>query len=215
MTKSSIGLCAEGVPLIGLSAFSTLVAAILDCWVATTIFWLLTIYSCWFFRDPGRIIPVEKNLAVSPADGRVIRIEKKSEPFTKQERICISIFMNLFSVHINRSAVAGTVKNIAYYPGRFFNAVLDKAAKDNEHCAILLEDAQGDKWCMVQIAGFVARRIVCNAEVGDSLSRGERLGLIRFGSRVDLYLPAGYAPAIKIGEYVYGGQSIIARMVND
>ena len=215
MIAPRIGLCAEGAPIIGICAFTGLLCAILGWWAPTIIFWLLTIYSCWFFRDPERIVPSGVNLATSPADGRVVRMEKRADPFTGEERVCISVFMNLFSVHVNRSAVAGTVTGIAYHPGKFFNAALDKAADENERCAIQLQDASGGKWCMVQIAGLVARRIVCRAEIGDRLARGERFGLIRFGSRVDLYLPPGYAAAVKIGEYVYGGQSVIARMVSD
>lgn len=215
MIAPRIGLCAEGAPIIGICAFTSLVCAILGWWAPSMLFWLLTLYSCWFFRDPERIVPAGVNLAVSPADGRVVRIAKKPDPFSGEERVCISVFMNLFSVHVNRSAVSGTVTNIAYYSGKFFNAALDKAATENERCAIQIQDASGGKWCMVQIAGLVARRIVCRAEIGDRLARGERFGLIRFGSRVDLYLAPGYAPSVKIGEYVYGGQSVIAGIVSD
>ena len=119
--------------------------------------------------------------------------------------------MNVFSVHVNRVPVACTVESIRYFPGKFFNASLDKASTDNERCAWQLRDNEGRQWSMVQIAGLVARRIVCRAEEGDNLARGQRYGMIRFGSRVDLYLPQGYVAATQLGEQVYAGQSIVAR----
>ncbi len=213
MTRPRTGIAPEGVPAIGICAFSALIFSIMGCWPMATIFWIGFLYSLWFFRDPERVIPHAPGLAVSPADGKVIRIGAKTDPFGNENRLCISVFMNLFSVHVNRSPVSGTVSDILYFPGKYFNAVLDKASTDNERCAILLDGLDGEKWCMVQIAGLVARRIVCRAQVGDSLARGERFGLIRFGSRVALYCPEGYTPATKIGENVFGGQTVLARKV--
>jgi phosphatidylserine decarboxylase len=135
----------------------------------------------------------------------------KSDPMTGEERLCVSIFMSLFQVHVNRTPVAGTVKAIKYWPGKFFNASLDKASTDNERCGYLIVDENDSSWSMVQIAGLIARRIVCRTEEGDSLVRGQRYGLIRFGSCVELYLPQSYRPTVQVGEYVLGGQSVIAE----
>ncbi len=142
-----------------------------------------------FFRDPERVVPYEDDVAVSPADGRIIRIERRIDPVTGESRQCVCVFMNVFNVHVNRAPVTGTISAIKYHPGKFFNASLDKASTDNERCEYQVTDANGDTWTFVQIAGLVARRIVCRVERGDELTRGERFGMIRFGSRVDLYLP--------------------------
>ena len=130
---------------------------------------------------------------------------------TGENRTCVSIFMNVFSVHVNRAPVSGTVEDLRYWPGKFLNAALDKASGENERCACLLRDTGGEQWTFVQIAGLIARRIVCRAEAGDTLARGQRFGMIRFGSRVDLYVPEGYLPAVSIGEKVFAGQSVIAQ----
>ncbi|MCH5277903.1 MAG: phosphatidylserine decarboxylase family protein [Desulfovibrionaceae bacterium] len=211
MRTPSLGLAPEGGPIIGLLALTALVAACLDWWPlalpALVLLWL----AVHFFRDPERVVPHGGDLAVSPADGKVIRIAERADPFTGEPRVCVSVFMNLFSVHINRSPAAGRVTDIRYTPGRFFNAAWDKASTDNERCAWQLTDAGGAAWTFVQIAGLVARRIVPWAEVGDELARGQRFGLIRFGSRVDLYLPEGYDSAVDIGQSVLAGQTVIAR----
>lgn len=214
MRSASIGIAPEGAPFIGLCAFTALLAAILDCWIITLIFWLLCIFSVFFFRDPERVIPIGDGLAASPADGKIIRIEKRKDPFGEKELECISIFMNVFNVHVNRTPIACQVADIDYFEGKFVNASLDKASTDNERCAWLLRSlSDGKNWTMVQIAGLIARRIVCRAEPGDTLDRGQRMGLIRFGSRVDLYLPENFEPAVKIGDKVTAGQSIIARKI--
>ena len=136
--------------------------------------------------------------------------QRKPDPLTGDERTCISIFMNVFSVHVNRSPVTGVVEQIRYWPGKFVNAAYDKAATDNERCGYLLRGEDGAAWTMVQIAGLIARRIVCRVSEGDALERGQRYGMIRFGSRVDLYLPEGYVPSVNIGEQVFAGQSTLA-----
>ena len=159
----------------------------------------------------GIAFPSEDDIAVSPADGRVIRVEPKADPITGEVRPCISIFMNVFNVHVNRSPVAGRVEAIRYFPGKFFNAALDKASTDNERCAYLVRDDGGRSWVMVQVAGLIARRIVCRVEEGDTLARGERYGMIRFGSRVDLYLPPDYSAVVANGDVVAAGESILAR----
>lgn len=211
MRTPSLGLTPEGGPIIGLLTVSSLVFACLDWWPPALLTLLLLWLAVHFFRDPERVVPLGDDLAVSPADGKVIRIEERADPFSGETRVCVSVFMNLFSVHINRSPVAGRVTDIAYTPGKFFNAAWDKASADNERCAWQIRDAGGAAWTCVQIAGLVARRIVPWAEAGDEVTRGERFGLIRFGSRVDLYLPEGYDPAVNIGQTILAGQTVIAR----
>ncbi|MFW6005261.1 MAG: phosphatidylserine decarboxylase, partial [Desulfonatronovibrionaceae bacterium] len=149
--------------------------------------------------------------AVSPADGKVVSTSHMDDPFTGEKRRTICVFMNVFNVHVNRMPVSGRVEKISYFPGRFVNASLDKASTLNERCAWLLRDEQDRTWTMVQIAGLVARRIVPLAEKGDTVARGDRYGLIKFGSRVDLYLPRGYEPAVNQGDKVKAGESILAR----
>lgn len=211
MQKPSIGLTPEGWPIIGLCAFTSLIFALFGCWPVALLFLVLTWFSCHFFRDPERVVPQGAGQAVSPADGRVIRIDQRTDPISGESRTCICVFMNVFSVHVNRSPVAGTVTDIHYHAGAFVNAAWDKASTDNERCAYAVRDSAGDHFTFVQIAGLIARRIVCRVNIGDNLARGERFGMIRFGSRVDLYVPADYSPAVSIGEQVFAGQSVLAR----
>lgn len=211
MRPANCGITPEGWPCIGLTALSALVFACLDWWFPALVLLAVCWFSLHFFRDPERVTPTGRGLAVSPADGRIIRVEERPDPFSGQSRLCVSIFMNVFSVHVNRAPVACTVEGIRYWPGAYLNAAFDKASTHNERCAYSLRDGQGRAWTMVQIAGLVARRIVCRVDEGDTLERGQRYGMIRFGSRVDLYLPQGYAAAVQIGERVFAGQSIVAR----
>ncbi len=211
MRKASIGITPEGVPAIGLCALVTLSLAMLGCATGSFVFMLLTWFCCHFFRDPERVVPTAPGLAVSPADGKVVRVQTMPDPFTGQPRTAVCIFMNVFSVHVNRAPVAGTVTGIAYHPGKFLNAAWDKASTDNERCAYQMTEDGGSTWTFVQIAGLIARRIVCRTDEGDTLDRGERFGMIRFGSRVDLYLPDDYSPSVNVGEQVFAGQTIVAR----
>ena len=211
MRKGNIGVAPEGLPFLFLLALTALAFAALRFWPLALVFLVLTWFSGHFFRDPERVVPSEDDIAVSPADGRVIRVEPKADPITGEVRPCISIFMNVFNVHVNRSPVAGRVEAIRYFPGKFFNAALDKASADNERCAYLVRDDGGRSWVMVQVAGLIARRIVCRVEEGDTLARGERYGMIRFGSRVDLYLPPDYSAFVANGDVVAAGESILAR----
>lgn len=211
MRKASIGITPEGVPAIGLCALVTLSLAMLGCATGSFVFMLLTWFCCHFFRDPERVTPTASGLAISPADGKVVRVQTMPDPFTGQPRTAVCIFMNVFSVHVNRAPVAGTVTGIAYHPGKFLNAAWDKASTDNERCAYQMTEEGGSTWTFVQIAGLIARRIVCRTDEGDTLARGERFGMIRFGSRVDLYLPDDYSPAVNVGEQVFAGQTIVAR----
>jgi phosphatidylserine decarboxylase len=212
MRKPSPGITPEGVPSIGLSALASLVCAMLGFSLPALLFLLLTLFCCNFFRDPERVTPCGEGLAVSPADGRIVRVAAMPDPFTGELRQCICVFMNVFSVHVNRSPVAGKIANIAYHAGKFLNASFDKASLDNERCAYALEDREGNVWSMVQIAGLVARRIVCRVETGDALARGQRFGMIKFGSRVDLYLPEGYVPTVSVGCEVLAGQTVVAAV---
>jgi len=213
MRPPSIGIAPEGWPFIGLCAFSSCIFALVGCWPVACIFLVLTWFSAHFFRDPERVTPSAPGLVVSPADGKVISIGPRKDPLTGEDRTCIAIFMNVFSVHVNRSPVEAEIEAIRYYPGKFINASFDKASTDNERCAYLLRDADGQAWTMIQIAGLVARRIICRAEEGDRLTRGQRYGLIRFGSRVDLFIPADYTPICAVGDQVFAAQSTIARKI--
>jgi len=211
MRTPSVGITPEGWPFIGLCAFSSCIFALIGCRPLAALFLVFTWFSAYFFRDPERVTPGDPGLAVSPADGKVIAIGPRKDPFTGEERICIAIFMNVFSVHVNRSPVAAEVEAVRYHSGKFFNASFDKASTDNERCAYLLRDADGGAWTMIQIAGLIARRIVCRTDEGDRLARGQRYGLIRFGSRVDLFIPADYTPVCAVGDQVFTFQSIVAR----
>lgn len=211
MLQPATGITPEGVPFIALGAFLTLLAAAFGLAWLCLLLLLLTLFTAYFFRDPQRVVPQEQGLVLSPADGRVVRVAQAADPLTGEQRLCVSIFMNVFNVHVNRMPLAAQVEQIRYIPGKFLNASLDKASEHNERCILGLRDAEGGHWTMVQIAGLVARRIVCRAEVGDELTRGQRFGVIRFGSRVDLYLPDGYCSSLQNGDRTVAGQSVIAR----
>lgn len=201
----------EGLNIIILAVLFTLVTAMLDCPLGALLGIILTGFALNFFRDPERVVPDEPDAAVSPADGKIVRTSYMDDPFTGEKRRTVCVFMNVFNVHVNRMPVSGRVEKISYFPGRFINASLDKASTHNERCVWLLRDEQDRTWTMVQIAGLVARRIVPLAEKGDTFSRGDRYGLIKFGSRVDLYLPKGYEPVVNQGDKVKAGESILAR----
>jgi phosphatidylserine decarboxylase len=157
------------------------------------------------------VVPSKPEAAVAPADGKVILVDLAEDPLSGEERFKISIFMNVFNVHVNRSPVQGRVQSIMYIPGKYLNASLNKASADNERNMLQIDDSEGRTWTLVQIAGLVARRIVCRVEEGDAVGRGQPFGLIKFGSRVDLYLPHGYDPIISKGDKVFAGQTVLAR----
>ncbi len=211
MNKPGIGIAPEGAPIIGLFATISVCTALLGWGMPCVLALVLLAFSVYFFRDPERVVPQDADIAVSPADGRVIRIERKTDPMDNEQKQCVSIFMNLFNVHVNRTPVSGTVTDVRYLPGAFFNASWDKSSTDNEQCIWQMCGEEGERWTFVQIAGLLARRIVPHAEQGDILRRGQRFGLIRFGSRVEVYLPAGYTPVIGAGEKVFAGQTVLAR----
>jgi phosphatidylserine decarboxylase len=183
--------------------------------------WLLVVvalYIAYFFRDPDRVTPLREGLVVSPADGRVSSIERVRPPpelgFGIEERQRISIFLSVFDVHINRSPVAGRVSRSVYVPGAFINAALDKASADNERRALVVGMADGTEIGVVQIAGLIARRIVTFKDEGDTVAVGERFGLIRFGSRVDVYLPPGKTALVAVGQLAIAGETVLADLAS-
>jgi phosphatidylserine decarboxylase len=179
---------------------------------------ILTAWCYYFFRDPGRVTPARDGLVVSPADGVVSMIELAVPPFElemgHQPMTRISVFMNLFDCHVNRWPVESTVEKIAYRPGRFFNASLDKASMHNERNGLAARLPDGRRFAVVQIAGLVARRICCDAAEGRRLATGERFGIIRFGSRLDVYLPDGVAPLVAVGQSAIAGETVIADLAS-
>lgn len=211
MRRPRVGICLEGVPYIGMAVLVTLVFALLEWSLPSLAALVVTLGIVHFFRDPERIVPRQEGIAVSPADGKVLEVRSRPEPVSGESRARISIFMNVLNVHVNRAPVQGIVKAITYRQGRFHRASLSKADRANERNVIHIEDDQGQNWSMVQISGLIARRIVCWAELEDELECGQRVGLIKFGSRVDLYLPEGYEVKVRPGDTVYAGQSILAR----
>lgn len=204
----------EGYPFIGLFAFITLFCAAVGWYCLTTIFLGLTFFTVYFFRNPERVPPEGDNAIVAPADGKIIFVGKVPENryFDGEEVTKISIFMNVFNVHVNRVPINCEVIDQFYNKGRFLNASLDKASLENEQSGMLLKTGQGLNILCVQIAGLVARRIVSYPEIGDQLCRGQRYGLIRFGSRVDLYFPDGVEVAAKLGEKTVAGESVLGYL---
>jgi phosphatidylserine decarboxylase len=180
-------------------------------WFATP-FWIVALFILQFFRDPAREVPDEPQAVLSPADGRIVSVGKARDPYLDREALKISVFMNVFNVHSNRAPVDGTVKQRWYHAGSFLNAALDKASLENERNALWLQTPGGADVTCVQIAGLVARRILCYVEPGALLARGERYGFIRFGSRVDLYLPPDAEPRAALGDKVYATESVLATL---
>ena len=172
--------------------------------------WLVALFILQFFRDPARNVPDDPAAVVSPADGRVVEVSRAQDPYVKREALKVSVFMNVFNVHSNRSPVDGTVKERWYFPGAFLNAALDKASLSNERNALWLRTREGVDVTCVQVAGLIARRILCYVGAGAELHRGERFGFIRFGSRVDVYLPLEAEPRAAIGDKVYAASSVLA-----
>lgn len=218
----------EARKFAAISAVACLIAAFL-AW--ETLAWplgLLTICICAFFRDPKRTTPREDRFIIAPADGLVTLIQQVAPPreltmddgsgapvLAAEPVTRVSIFMSVFDVHINRAPIGGTVRKVIYIPGKFMNADLDKASEENERQHILIERGDGAALCFTQIAGLVARRIVPFVKPGDIVAAGQRVGLIRFGSRVDVYLPAGTSSQVLLGQKVVAGETVLARMGTD
>jgi phosphatidylserine decarboxylase len=201
----------EGWPHVAIAGFILFVVHSTLGWAWSWPFWIIFVFVLQFFRDPGRLVPLVKDAVLSPADGRVIIVEKTFDPYARRDALKISVFMNVFNVHSNRSAVNGIVKQIEYFPGKFVNADLDKASTENERNAIII-DANGHTVTLVQVAGLIARRILCYAHLGDKLKKGERYGFIRFGSRVDVYLPLEAEPLVSVGDVVSATSTILAKL---
>ncbi len=205
-------LAKEGWPFIIISVGLSLLIWYLGNFWAALPFILVAIFVIQFFRDPPRVIPDEPNLVLSPADGKIISVEKAYDDYQGVDALRISVFMNVFNVHSNRSPVDGEVVKVNYIPGKFINADFDKASSENERNAIIVRMNNGHKITFVQVAGLVARRILCYTKAGEWLTRGERYGFIRFGSRVDVYLPLSATPLVSIGQKVKATETILARM---
>ncbi|MDP1997856.1 MAG: phosphatidylserine decarboxylase [Gallionella sp.] len=201
----------EGWPFLAISIILA-IAATLWCAVWSIPLWIIALFVLQFFRDPPREIPQDIGAVLSPADGRVIKVERTQVPYGQREAILISVFMNVFNVHSNRSPVDGTVEQVRYFPGKFVNADLDKASAENERNAVVLKTADGQTVTFVQVAGLIARRILCYVKAGDKLARGQRYGFIRFGSRVDVYLPLDAGVKVSIGDKVSATTTILATL---
>lgn len=213
MQNRNQSIAREGYPFIALFGFITLVFALLGWVVLTLLFLFLTLFTTYFFRNPERVIPAGENLLIAPADGKVIFVGEVQEDRYFKERVTkISIFMSVFNVHINRVPCAGKVLDMYYNKGGFVNASYDKASESNEQAGILLETPGGSKILFVQIAGLIARRIVTYPVIGDLLQRGVRYGLIRFGSRVDIYLPKTAAVTVTLGEHTVAGETVLGTL---
>ena len=222
--EMSMKIHPAGWPFIGLFAVGALA---LTLWLGVGGFAAGAVLLAWcvyFFRDPARVTPVRDGLIVSPADGRVVAVLEVTPDadlgIGAETRIRVSIFLNVFDVHVNRVPVGGTVVHRHYRPGKFVNAALDKASVDNERAAIALEIAGehrygGQKIGVVQIAGLIARRIICGAAPGDRFRTGERYGLIRFGSRTDVYLPPGVQSLVMVGQRMIGAETVLADLLSD
>lgn len=211
MRKPHVGLTAEGHPYLFVAAFSTLVFAVLGLAIPALLGLVVTLLVANFFRDPERIIPNRPGQVVCPADGKIIGVDAAPDPFTGEPRKRICIFMNVFNVHVNRAPVSGVVKDMLYFPGKFFNASFDKASTDNERLSLSLQAEDGGLFSVTQIAGLLARRIVCYVDPGEALVRGMRFGMIKFGSRVDVHLPEDYDILATVGDKVYAGQTVLAQ----
>jgi phosphatidylserine decarboxylase len=191
-------------------------------WLAEPLGWIgvcLTVWCYYFFRDPPRVTPLRDGLVISPADGVVSMIGPAIPPeelgLGPAALTRISVFMNVFNCHVNRLPIAGSIIKVAYRPGKFLNASLDKASVDNERNALAIRLPDGRDYAVVQIAGLVARRIVCDVKAGQTLRTGERFGMIRFGSRLDIYLPAGVQPLIALGQSTLAGETVLADLASD
>ena len=203
----------EGYKFLVISAFVTIVLLAFSGFLGT-IGLLLTIWVYYFFRDPERVIIGDDNYLISPADGEVIKVEEVDGPkevgLENKKFKKISIFMNAFDCHVNRTPCSGTVEEILYKPGKFLNASFDKASEDNERNYYKLKDKNGNEIIVVQIAGLIARRIVCETNKGQELNQGDRIGMIRFGSRVDIYYE-NYEPLVKVGQRTISGETLLAK----
>ena len=202
----------EGWPFVAGAFAAALAITIFAGWAWSLFFWFIAFFVLQFFRDPARSIPGAARAVLSPADGRVVVVERAQDPYLKRDAIKLSVFMNVFNVHSNRSPVDGEVSEVWYHPGSFLNAAMPKASLENERNALWIKTADGTDVTCVQVAGLIARRILCYVKAGDKLARGQRYGFIRFGSRVDVYLPLSAVPKVAVGDKVYASATVIAEL---
>ena len=202
----------EGWPFIGIAVFLAVLIHYLGGFAWALPFYIIAVFVLQFFRDPARDIPQQAGAVLSPADGRIIVVEKTRDIYADRDALKISVFMNVFNVHSNRMPVDGEVVKAEYFPGKFFNADLAKASEQNERNALVLTTPDGQTVTSVQVAGLIARRILCYVGVGHQAARGERYGFIRFGSRVDVYLPLDAVPNAAIGDTVSASSTILATL---
>jgi phosphatidylserine decarboxylase len=205
-------LAREGWPFAAATLVAAGVLSALHWWVAAGLAWAAFAFVVQFFRDPARVVPETPNVVLAPADGRIVKVERARDPYLDRDALKISVFMNVFNVHANRSPVDGTVVGAWYHRGSFLNAALDKASAENERNALHLRTPDGADVTCVQIAGLIARRILCYAKPGDTLARGQRYGFIRFGSRVDVYVAPASTPRVAVGDVVYATETILAAL---
>jgi phosphatidylserine decarboxylase len=205
-------IAVEGIPFVIVLLIAAVLAGTFWGWWSLPL-WLALVFVAQFFRDPPRVIPEGEGLVLCPADGRVIVVGEVADPYRGGARsLKVSIFMNVFNVHSQRSPVDGTVKEVKYAKGLFVNAAFDKASSDNERNALVIALANGVEISCVQVAGLIARRILCYVKAGDHLARGQRYGFIRFGSRVDVYLPPGSRPKVALGDKVKASSTVLAEL---
>ena len=201
----------EGWLFIAIAFLAAIGVTVFVDWLWAIPFWVMSLFVLQFFRDPPRDVPDNPNAILAPADGRIVAIEKTQDPYLKRDAIKISVFMNVFNVHSNRSPVDGEVQDKWYFPGKFINADLPKASLENERNALWIKADNGADVTCVQVAGLIAKRIVCHIAIRDHLQRGQRFGFIRFGSRVDVYLPLNIKINVNIGDKVSATQTILAE----
>ncbi len=201
----------EGWPFLAIAAVIAIVMTVWAGWWSLP-FWVASLFVLQFFRDPAREGSTAASAVLSPADGRIVMIAEVDDPYAERRALKISVFMNVFNVHSNRSPVDGQVQKVEYFPGKFFNAALDKASLENERNAMVIKTADNHVVTAVQVAGLVAKRILCYAKPDQGLSRGQRYGFIRFGSRVDVYLPLGSHPRVAIGDKVSATSTVLAEL---
>ena len=204
----------EGWPFLAIVAILALALQSFGLTFLSVLAWMLFIFVLQFFRDPPRYIPAQKNAVVSPADGRIVAVERVEDPYAQREALKISVFMNVFNVHSNRIPIGGEIKSVDYFPGLFVNADLDKASTQNERNAIVIHTESGATVTAVQVAGLIARRILCYVKPNETVEKGQRYGFIRFGSRVDVYLPTDSVPKVAIGDKVSASSTVLAELVS-
>ena len=202
----------EGWPFLAIALLVALALSWAGLWLLAVLAWLGVAFIAQFFRDPPRAVPEQANAVLSPADGKVMLVERVRDPYLDRDALKFSVFMNVFNVHSNRSPVDGEVRKGWYFSGKFLNAALDKASLENERNALWIHTDGGAEVTCVQVAGLIARRILCYVQTKDRLKRGQRFGFIRFGSRVDVYLPLEAKPHAAVGDKVFAGETILARL---